>query len=332
MELIAGEPNYVVQHVSRDVVNPVFLVDFSKHESGCRFTFDFTQVYWNSRLHTEHERLIQLFRSEEVIADVFAGVGPFAIPAAKKGCGVLANDLNPNSVKYLQKNVADNRVSLISPVQPGLLINGQQVSELVRVFCEDGREFIDKVVARALDEPFPAYVALSKRSRKRKEQALDHAAPDVVKTVITDSDRKLISHFVMNLPDSAIQFLDAFRGIFSRPVQGGRDLRGLYDIMPMIHCHCFTRELDPDMARMDIQKVCLSLASLSTLPFLIPLDSAWKRSWVTTCRKMFHFIWCDPSPQRKTCIALVSDCRPMSHLQTLPDDFGDRVAEQIPDL
>ena len=119
MELIAGEPNYVVQHVGRDVFSPIFLVDFSKHESGCRFTFDFTQVYWNSRLHTEHERLIQLFRSEEVIADVFAGVGPFAIPAAKKGCGVLANDLNPNSVKYLQKNVADNRVSLIPPVQRG---------------------------------------------------------------------------------------------------------------------------------------------------------------------------------------------------------------------
>ena len=183
-------------------------------------------------------------------------------------------------------------------------------------------------MARALEEPFPAYVALSKRSRKKKEQALDDSAPDVVNTVITDSDRKLISHFVMNLPDSAIQFLDAFRGIFSRPVQGGRDLRGLYDIMPMIHCHCFTRELDPDMARMDIQKVCLSLASL---PTLIPPDSAWKRSWVTTCRKMFHFIWCDPSPPRKICIALVSDCRPMSHLQAeLLDNFCNRVEEQIP--
>lgn len=54
---------------------------------------------------------MQLFKSEEVIADVFAGVGPFAIPAAKKGCAVFANDLNPNSAKYLLKNVVDNRVS-----------------------------------------------------------------------------------------------------------------------------------------------------------------------------------------------------------------------------
>jgi tRNA (guanine37-N1)-methyltransferase len=62
-------------------------------------------------LHTEHDRLVHLFKPEEVIADVFAGVGPFAVPAAKKGCAVFANDLNPNSAKYLTKNVTDNRVS-----------------------------------------------------------------------------------------------------------------------------------------------------------------------------------------------------------------------------
>jgi len=61
-------------------------------------------------LHTEHERLVQLFQPSDVVADVFAGVGPFAVPAAKKGCGVFANDLNPNSYKYLLKNSQDNKV------------------------------------------------------------------------------------------------------------------------------------------------------------------------------------------------------------------------------
>jgi tRNA (guanine37-N1)-methyltransferase len=54
---------------------------------------------------------VQLFTPDDVIVDVFAGVGPFAIPAAKKGCAVLANDLNPSSARYLLKNVQDNRVS-----------------------------------------------------------------------------------------------------------------------------------------------------------------------------------------------------------------------------
>lgn len=85
-------------------------IGFTQHESNCAFTFDFTRVYWNSRLHAEHERLVQLFEPEDVIADVFAGVGPFALPAAKKGCGVMANDLNPDSYKYLAQNIQNNKV------------------------------------------------------------------------------------------------------------------------------------------------------------------------------------------------------------------------------
>lgn len=88
------------------------LIRASQSENDCRFTFDFREVYWNSRLHTEHERLITKFDKGDLVADVFAGVGPFAIPAAKKGCAVLANDLNPSSHKYLTLNIAENRVRL----------------------------------------------------------------------------------------------------------------------------------------------------------------------------------------------------------------------------
>lgn len=42
--------------------------------------------------------------------DLMAGVGPFAIPAAKKGCGVYGNDLNPESVKWMEVNRVNNKV------------------------------------------------------------------------------------------------------------------------------------------------------------------------------------------------------------------------------
>jgi hypothetical protein len=69
--------------------------------------------------------------------------------------------------------------------------------------------------------------------------------------VSTLPPRKLIGHFVMNLPDSALTFLDAFRGILSGPC-----LREAYqDKLPMVHCHCFTRELEPEKAQADILAV-----------------------------------------------------------------------------
>ena len=64
----------------------------------------------------------------------------------------------------------------------------------------------------------------------------------------------------MNLPDSAITFVDAFRGVLSPQNAGGRDLSGIYGSsdLPMVHCHCFTREIELDKAEQDIRQVSLS--------------------------------------------------------------------------
>jgi tRNA (guanine37-N1)-methyltransferase len=41
-----------------------------------------------------------------------AGVGPFSIPAAKKGAFVYANDLNPESYRWLCENKKLNKVKV----------------------------------------------------------------------------------------------------------------------------------------------------------------------------------------------------------------------------
>ncbi|KAI0334419.1 guanine-N-1-methyltransferase [Cubamyces sp. BRFM 1775] len=221
MELLAGEPDFVV----------------TQSENNCKFTFDFRQVYWNSRLHTEHERLIEKFSREDVVADVFAGVGPFAIPAAKKGCAVLANDLNPSSYKFLQANITDNKVN-----------------SLVRAYCEDGRAYIRNAFNRAFDDPLPPVPQPKPRKADVKAQ---RAGERRRSPPPAGPRRQRISHFVMNLPDTAILFLDAFRGVLSPANAGERDLSGLYPdeaSMPMVHCHCFTRELEPAKAEVDIRQ------------------------------------------------------------------------------
>lgn len=75
------------------------------------FRFDYSKVFWNSRLSTEHERLVNLFEPGEMVCDVMAGVGPFAVPAGKKGVFVWANDLNPYTDGCLREAIKLNKVS-----------------------------------------------------------------------------------------------------------------------------------------------------------------------------------------------------------------------------
>ncbi|MCI16519.1 tRNA (guanine(37)-N1)-methyltransferase 2-like, partial [Trifolium medium] len=77
---------------------------------GATFKLDYSLVYWNSRLEHEHKRLVSMFQAGEIICDMFAGIGPFAIPAAQKGCLVYANDLNPDSIHYLRINAKINKI------------------------------------------------------------------------------------------------------------------------------------------------------------------------------------------------------------------------------
>jgi tRNA (guanine37-N1)-methyltransferase len=83
-------------------------------EGGCVFRFDYAKVYWNSKLETEHTKLVESFKPGEVVCDVMAGVGPFALPAGKKGVFVWANDMNPDSFKYLESGIRVNKVGLVA--------------------------------------------------------------------------------------------------------------------------------------------------------------------------------------------------------------------------
>jgi tRNA (guanine37-N1)-methyltransferase len=120
MEVLAGDP----------------VLDAEVHESGCRFRFNFAEVYWNSRLGTEHVRLVSEFASTDVVCDMFAGVGPFAVPAAKnRKCVVHANDLNPRSYHFLVENARLNRV------ESRVLARNVDGRDFVRALAREGVAF-----------------------------------------------------------------------------------------------------------------------------------------------------------------------------------------------
>ncbi|TKY90532.1 hypothetical protein EX895_000530 [Sporisorium graminicola] len=281
MELLAGDADFTAR-VS---------------ESDCSFEFDFRSVYWNSRLHAEHMRLIKLCRPNQVLADVMAGVGPFAVPAAKRGTWVLANDLNPSSHESLVKNARGNKV-LLEGEGGGRELDGGMVAT-----CMDGRQFVRWSMEETWKRAFAgrpkgfdgeaedqederlretARKAVKERAKLNRQlhaarQANTSSSADVASSLSALSlntsssnaqaerhaDRKLVDHFVMNLPATALEFLDAFRGAYThlstlagrsallaelalRTASPDRTLTAL----PTIHVHCFSK--DPFTPALDI--------------------------------------------------------------------------------
>jgi tRNA (guanine37-N1)-methyltransferase len=80
-------------------------------EYGFSYRVDVAEVYFSPRLATERHRVAEQVSEEEHAFDMFAGVGPYAIPFAAAGAEVVAVDLNPAAVRFLRENAAANGVA-----------------------------------------------------------------------------------------------------------------------------------------------------------------------------------------------------------------------------
>ena len=129
VELLAGEPNYNVHVI----------------EHNTHLYFDLTKVYWCTRLEGERTYMLQSeFRNGQVIADAFWGVGALCIRAAlSKGCRIMANDLNPDAVKYCIDSTTRN----------GIDTSSTDDTSRFRVQCGDAREFIMNLGSSISDLP-----------------------------------------------------------------------------------------------------------------------------------------------------------------------------------
>ena len=80
-------------------------------EYGCIYHVDVAKAYFSPRLSSEHDRVASQVKTGETVVDLFAGIGPFAIPISKKHkkVRVYAVDVNSDAIALLKRNVAVNR-------------------------------------------------------------------------------------------------------------------------------------------------------------------------------------------------------------------------------
>jgi tRNA (guanine37-N1)-methyltransferase len=82
-------------------------------ENNIYMKLDLNAVFFTPRLSGERLRVLALVKKNDFVADLFCGVGPYAILIAKysKAKRVLANDLNPMAYNYLIENAKKNKVT-----------------------------------------------------------------------------------------------------------------------------------------------------------------------------------------------------------------------------
>ena len=189
-----AEPGMQIQMKIRKEHQSLMEVQLKEH--GCRFKLDFASVYWNSRLQGEHERLVQYIVQCAESKRTHAKYGQeksCIVADAMAGVGPFAVPLTSSNSPHFHKTPIICHANDLNPVSYKYL---QMNAKLNKCFADrletynlDARKFIHKM----------------------------------------NTDEVKVDHFIMNLPQLAPEFLDAFRGWkFSETSN-----------RPLVHVHCF---------------------------------------------------------------------------------------------
>ena len=171
------------------------LMQVEVKEHGCRFKLDFAKVYWNSRLSGEHEYLVKHIVSSAHEELMETKKRHCIVADVMGGVGPFAVPLTSANASHYHKTPILCHANDLNPVSYHYL---EANAKLNRCFSDrlvkhnlDGRAFIHKM----------------------------------------NNDGIGASHFIMNLPAAAPEFLDAFRGWNFGDASSQK--------IPTIHVHCF---------------------------------------------------------------------------------------------
>jgi tRNA (guanine37-N1)-methyltransferase len=121
------------------------------------------------------------------------------------------------------------------------ITNFEKVRQFVRPFCEDGHVFIQHAVDDLLNLTATHQNTISiPKKLSRNARPSDPASEPTIITI-----PQTISHFVMNLPATAIDFLGSFNGLY----HGHESLFEPHTEvkLPMVHVHCFSTKSDDNV-------------------------------------------------------------------------------------
>ena len=100
-------------------------------EHGILYKLDASKIMFSKGNLFERQRLISKVKKDEIIVDMFAGIGYFSLPLSKKCAKVYAIEKNPVAYRYLKENIKLNKIKNIEPIvgECRHILKGKEIKE-----------------------------------------------------------------------------------------------------------------------------------------------------------------------------------------------------------
>ncbi len=128
-------------------------------ESGCTFKIDVGNTYFSPRLSTERMRIARMVKDNEVVVNLFGGVGTYSILIArmKNTARVYSIDSNIFAHELCMENCIINKVNeRVVPLfgDAKIVVSGRLKEKATRVLMplpEKAREFVDEAISSLIN-------------------------------------------------------------------------------------------------------------------------------------------------------------------------------------
>lgn len=150
-------------------------------ENGSTFLFDIRKVFFSARLAYERKRVSDLSKNGEKVIVMFAGIGPFAIEAAKgkKDSKILAIEMNRHAYGYLLENIKINKLKNVVPILSDAGLKERKykgfADRIIMPLPKDAYEFLESAFFMAGKRCVIHYYAFVEDEKKEVERVREFA-------------------------------------------------------------------------------------------------------------------------------------------------------------
>ena len=167
-------------------------------EHGISYNLDVSKVMFSQGNHFEKRRLMNLVKPNETVVDMFAGIGYFTLPIAKKVKQIYAIEKNTESYNFLEQNIRQNYLSNVTAINGDCRKQkiGKTADRIIMGYFPGTKKFLPAALKLAKDNCIIHYHELGENVKEILKQLPKKAKVLAMRKVKSYSPKK--NHYVID--------------------------------------------------------------------------------------------------------------------------------------